>query len=423
MHSGTRLVITVPMLLVGLLLLLTLSSTAQEADTQHSIHIWEVATGELVTIDTGLRVWDARLSADGLMATAALEGGLLHVYDVTSGEIIHERQLPDFDPDAVDVPYFVTLPEGDPDQMMVIGDGRYWLWDWTADEMLFEGQNLRLLYSQISPDGTRLLMYEGNTATMIALPSGDLLFTVENQVTVAMWSGDSQLIAIPFRQALNIYQGSTGDVLMEASLPNTGLKDVAWSPMSEHVAMTVNFTPDFETGAVFLYTRTDDTFVESFTYAFDAPTEQIAWNAAGTRFAIATEEMGGLYVFDVETGELVHRLAQENERTLRSYWSADGTVLAAAVVSSGEIELRMWDVQTGGEIAIETLVTTVRRLAQSPDRTWFAVYGDTATGRGIDLYNLNQPATILLTLTTPEPITGLLWNTASTHLIARTAQP
>lgn len=418
MPTSMRFITRVTIIFIGFILMLSPTS-AQEDASEHRIYVWEATSAEpVITIETGLRIWNAELSADGTQVIAALQGGLLRVYDATSGELSHERQLADFDPEAEGVPYFVTLPASEANQLLVIGDGRYGLWDWSADEMLFEGENTRLLYSSISPDGTHMFLDEVGTAVVIALPSGDRLFTMEDQSSFAEWSADSQWLAVPFRQSFRIYDGTSGVTILEAGLPNTGYMSLEWSPTSDHLAAAINFTPDFETAGLYLYTEDGGLFNSVLNYTFDAPYQDIAWNLTGTQLAVATEEAGGLYVFDALEGELVRRLAENDSGVLSSYWNADSSVLSAAVISDDQPVLRMWDMQTGQALTPAGSVSRLRGLAHAPNHDMLAVYGESGDGVQIDLYDLSQPETAPTLLSVPEAIRGLRWSVDSTHLLA-----
>lgn len=133
-----------------------------------------------------------------------------------------------------------------------------------------------------------------------------------------------------------------------------------------------------------------DTATKELQYRLEATEKILAVTVSADDKRIAgSDESGAVWLWDIKTRAVLHRLEGHHKSTVRMAFSGDGRLLATA--SSNEQQVLLWDVATGQRTAELHTAQDVMALAFSPDGKTLAVAGfnnlamlwDVASGRQV----------------------------------------
>lgn len=272
-------------------------------------------------------VWDAALAPDGKTAATAEFGGAIRLWDVEKGEA---TALLGSHPDSA-----LAVAFYDNGHKLISGgrDGVVRLWDVATQTKLRENNIHRGVWVEsiaVSPDGKRVIVglanpdkqaerhpLAGNCAVMDAESLGMVVYlTVEAPHAYATaWSSDGSLV---------LTGGGTQGLSGTAQLWRH--HDAAGAALNG--AVSIKPLRRFKVRA--------------------GEALGVAWTPDG-RYAIASSSPNdnAVYVWEAETGTLVHRLVGHTNAVMTVSVSPDGgRVLSAALDNS----VRQWDLKTGQEL-------------------------------------------------------------------------
>ena len=97
--------------------------------------------------------------------------------------------------------------------------------------------------------------------------------------------------------------------------------------------------------------------------SFDGGSKAVAFDPTGRRLASASLERS-IWLWDVETGQLVQELTGHEDTVTCLAYSRDGRWLASG---GDDRTVSLWDAASGALLAMTTLNTQIKGLAFSPD--------------------------------------------------------
>jgi WD40 repeat protein len=181
---------------------------------------------------------------------------------------------------------------------------------------------------------------------------------------VAAWSPDWQLIACANSRVLQVWERSTGRILLESAVPGSGAgigilpvkRSVQWSSDGKYFATAIDFDP------ISAFTQVWVTSTGKIN--FSRPLNAIAWSPDGKRLALRqfpsalgssrTDAPVEVQIWDVVTQDLITSYMVPASAYLSSFWwvdpnrsflwSPDGKYM---VSESGDV----WNATTGAHVA------------------------------------------------------------------------
>ena len=392
------------------------------------IDVHDAKTGDVLRTfeEDGEGVASAALSDDGRLLVAGGRGEVLHLWDVSTGELVQTfRAPPGVDQlDVDDVHPDATLVSGR--QLADAERGRTFVWDVETGEVVAdiprgetdqEGGPDGPAGSAFSPDGKRLAIFPWwapAEVVVVEVATWDPVWTQEYDFTIAhgAWSPDGAWLAFGTERVF-VVDADTGAVEREVSQVNgaVGRHGLDWSGDSERLVVgtgTIQVWRPFDvltepdllvTGDLgsnnnvfmspddgLLYTGSPGgSGVHVWDVSADAGTE-VAWMPAvgmsamlfspgGDELVVADHE-GVVTSWDTRTWTPERLLEVGGDGVHDLEWSVDQTRLAVA----GPHRVAVWDVDAGritlepwaSPPGVEPTWTTVARL---PDEDVFALSG------------------------------------------------
>jgi len=195
---------------------------------------------------------DVAWSPDGSQVAEGKINGEVHIWDYATGELITTLQHSE-DGQGVFLIGVNWSPDGS--QFATSGQqGSVRIWDARSWEPLFPlvGHDSSANVPRVawSPDGSRILTVAGNdetgsvdtTARIWDATSGEALRTInghKRMVAWGTWSADgSRLVTASLDDTTRVWDAATGDELLKLDTPNIFLTHADWSPDGKHVAVS-----------------------------------------------------------------------------------------------------------------------------------------------------------------------------------------
>ena len=421
--------VTQPVTIEGLLFGPSFSSDGQwlvfVVDTV--VKLLDVETGDIVQEfgDSTAIVMAPDISPDDRLIVAGTLSPTVYIWDVETGELLQTFRHP-----ALDERGWASAARFMADGRQVISgstDGMMYRWDWQSGEILqtFEGGGTSPI--TISPDeqyiasggwhlwsvetGEIIRTYEGHTAQIDQLtfsPDGQTILTASRDHTAILWDvwgvGFRYSIPLtPYELDSNVTISPTGERF--AFVHGDGVirvRDVASGEVvqafGEHRwgVVALAYTPDGR--FIISGYRRNETIDEPKAYVWDAETGELlhSLEEASSGFSVSFSPNGRIAAFselvpyritlwDTETWELLHILEGHLDWVLDSVFSPDGSILYSG---SADHTIRIWDPHTGESLGVFAESVDVLALDITDDGERLLVGGgqqavifDTVTGQ------------------------------------------
>ncbi|MEO5372068.1 MAG: pentapeptide repeat-containing protein [Magnetococcus sp. DMHC-1] len=327
-----------------------------------TIRIWDGATGSLLRTLTGHEnsVLSVAFSPDGTRLASGSEDQTIRIWDGATGSLLctltgHENSV-------LSVAFSLDgtcLASGSEDKNI-------WIWEGATGACLHKltGHKSSVLSVAFSPDGTRLASGSlDNTIRIWDGATGSLLRTLtghENRIwSVAFSPGGTRLASGSSDKTIRIWDGATGSLLRTLTGHENRVLSVAFSPDGTRLASgsddkTIRIW-DGATGSLLRTLTGHENSVRS-----------VAFSPDGTRLASGSNDQT-IRIWDGATGSLLRTLTGHENRVWSVAFSPDGTRLASG---SSDKTIRIWDGATGS--LLRTLTgheSWVWSIAFSPDGT------------------------------------------------------
>ena len=404
------------------------------ASDDKTARIWDVQTGKQIAALTGhtARVRDAAFSPNGRYVLTSSDDKTARLWDSKTGEPVHilEGHTQSvrgvaFSPDgerAVTTSLdhsarvwsvetgkqSVILGHGDvvtsaafsPDGQRIVtasDDNTVPIWDAQMGERIVTLSGRTAVYS---PDGRSIVTSDGDTARIWNADNGKLAMVLRghrSRVTGAVFSPDgrSVLTASDDKTARLWSAGTETNTQMAVLVAHTGSAGRAVFSPDGRRALTAS-----DDNSVRLWDAEAGRQIATFTRAGSG---MAAFSPDGRLVAIPDNNT--VVVRDANTGEREDRIFQGHSAAVQSVaFSADGRRI---VTASDDRTARVWDLQTGGQIAALTEHTApVRSAVFSPD--------------GLRVVSTQMPQRSgNVTIVTSNDSVALLWDALSGRVILR----
>lgn len=380
------------------------------------LHVWEAATGNrTVSIPTDEFIWDAGLNWDGTRLIAALEGGIVRVYELDGrlSNLLVERTFSDT------VGFPALAPSLNPDQWFVFRGSTFWLWDMMTDEVLLSGAYDGDYAAPMSPDGSQVLTYAENGINVYSLESGELTHAIETpRVWDVQWSPDSSRIAVAHNEGYAVFDAATGEALI--NIQDERFSDVYsrvhWSP--DGATLLTVASPSLRYEDTVILVLDGATLKERLTIPFDAGVFDVNWSADSTRFITAAYEPNGVRVFDANTGDLLQTFSTSSTPGFLTVdWTQGETRVVAAV--GGTDDLAIWD-QSEELLGRFSFTGSYQDVIWNPDHS--AILAGGYPDSIIDVYDLISEEITPISLRHADNVLGRAWSGDGNWIVTWTGE-
>jgi WD40 repeat protein len=418
------------------------------ASLDGTARIWDVRTGEAISLPVGSPVLDVAFSSDGLNLATANYSGAVQLWDVASGRMIttvyqspHPMYAVAFSPDGS------QLAAAGTDQIV-----RLWrLNDANRPALRLVGHTNTILDLAFRADGKRLVS-AGAEGTAIIWdvsdldagapiverlsahqrqwvvqfdPSGTLVATGEADNAVRIWSaaGHDKLI-----NALSFGPAADG-LLATAGLDNTarvwrftdGNLSLVQTLAHDGVVRKAVFSPDGKVVATAsgdhngrLWDARTGQLLHSL-IGHTGEVKSIAFSPDGRLVATASDDQTAK-IWNAASGELQQTLVGQQGGMNDIAFSPDGAKVATVsnlASNSAPAQLRLWSLANGNSTVLATDSSDLERLAFSPDGTRLAFAG---AGRVVNLLDIMTGRTVYTLTAHTDRIYGLVFDETGTRL-------
>ena len=383
-------------------------ATLASASDDHTIRLWDVATGEESDILSGHNhsVRSVAWSPDGATLVSASDDHTIRLWDVASGaeiEILsgHTNAVLNvaWSPDGA------TLASASEDLTI-----RLWDVATGTENDVLTGHFNHVLNVAWSPDGATLASTSSDkTIRLWDVATGAEIGIFSSpggawELSVA-WSPDGATLASASHDStIRLWDVATGSVVEFLRDHTSHVFSLAWSPDGTTLASA---SGDRSVRLWDIATGEESDILSGHTEAVFS----VAWSPDGTTLASASEDLT-IRLWKDTSGSMVDILTGHTERVQSVAWSPDGATLASA---SSDQTIRLWDVAAGIEIDILSNHTDpVWRLAWSPDGT---ILASAFAGRTtIRLWDVASGSVVNLLSDNRNGVHNMAWSPDSTTL-------
>mgnify|MGYP001085361777 CR=1 FL=1 len=338
-------------------------------------HVYDPLSGELRDTFGAPYAWQISYLRSTDMLLSVHEDQVIRLWSVSSGEFVRS-----ITPDE-----YLNSVTSSPDGSLVItcsyhgrwgSDFTLEFWDPISGDLVRSVDGSMNYYAEqlaISPDNSRLASMTAYEVVIRSLPSGDFSFQpqMDGRVVVIEFSADSQWLFIGTPEGLiQVRSAETGALEGTYHLHSEWILDIAAQPDGWLVASAG------DDGLVQVWDMRDGRIVgtiDGFRQYYDL---QLSPDGR----MIAALELGSLYVWDMGTLELMHRLTLP-DGYIRAYaFSPDSRLLAAG--SCGAISefygcqyglIHVWEVPSFSTASVFSGHSSgITELAFTPDGRWLA---------------------------------------------------
>ncbi|MFN2234000.1 MAG: protein kinase domain-containing protein [Anaerolineales bacterium] len=350
-----------------------------------SVKLWDANSGELVLEmkghektdfeilpDTSDRILAARFSPDGMYAATFSAGGILHIWETSSGKLMHTFSHP-YESVVGQMPYpgmnkiALAWSPGSKRIATAWYDGLGRIWNLESDqvEQILAGHTGNMTGIDWSPDGIYLLTQGIDTSARLwVAATGQMVLNMPtNGFGNTAWSPDSKSMAVPTQKGLLVWDISTLPPVINPSTPiKNRILEAKWTPDGNQLVLS---------GI--------DGLV--FDWIGDKSSRQIAPNEGYYEFSpdgrrmVVSEGWNKTppQIIDLQSGEVVTSLKNPDPEVIypNGSWSNDGLTVASGTYPG--FYTVFWDPETGLELARSEAVEGFMKNAQfSPDDSMLA---------------------------------------------------
>jgi WD40 repeat protein/beta-lactamase regulating signal transducer with metallopeptidase domain len=335
------------------------SGGIDEGKDQHSLRIWDVATGKELrqcTLPKNEPPINLAFSPKGDQLAAVIEEDDMHIFDVASGKAIH--RLTHYWPSRT-----AFAPDG---KTVVSARGpSIRLWDPANGKekaLEFAGHQSGVSSVALSPDG-KLVASGGENIRLWEPATGKLVRQIKALGTQVAFSPDSKTLASVGGGTTRLWDAATGNEI-KAFKGTRHMRAVTFSPDGKLLATgdeqaTVRIY-DLATGNQ-LHEMDVQSIAESLSLAFSPDNKTLAcagaWNEGGVpkgitlnlqkRVTVIGKEGFFVLLWDAATGKEVRRFGGLSDKIKSVAFSPDGKTLAAA---NKDGKICLWDASSGKEL-------------------------------------------------------------------------
>lgn len=377
----------------------TLSGTFSIDQSDETIKVWDVATGELLRSMTGHKtpVNSIAVSLDGqLLASAGGPG--IKLWNIAAGNQLREfgnltprdrRRLDGNGNQTIGHTHNVHSVTFNPNGKILVSgglDGNIFFWDLNEERPVGSirlGNSLDSLFVSFGSDERILANATDDWVRIWDLTAKkearSMKVNTGYMVSTFAYSPDGKALAVGSVNKIKIWDATTGQEIRTIEGEGVGVNTLAFSPDSSTLAC------GSENGAIYLldYKIGKEKMV---TGGATNGLTALAYNPASQMLASAVfgEE---IRLWDLNTGKPVRSLVGHINNATSMAFSPNGRWLASSSYVGGprvDISVRLWNVETGEVRSFDGETFAIKCVAFSPNGQILA-HGD---GKGIKLWNV-----------------------------------
>lgn len=215
-------------------------------------------------------------------------------------------------------------------------------------------------------------------------------FSIQDTLTAVEWSPDGQRFATI--NGYQVYGGDPGELIwlvqiwiadeiptedgrssLQFSDSEDTLTSIAWGLTNDVIAVASEdrklYLWDVDESVKYedLFTLDEDILNNYRTElgGYEGIINTLSWNPSQTSVLAGANTLGAIYIWNVDSQQIIHTLIQGSAAINAIDWNSDGTLLASA---GDDVVIRIWDVETDEVVAtFEGHEDTIIDLDWSPD--------------------------------------------------------
>ncbi|GAB4211420.1 MAG: hypothetical protein OHK0022_45930 [Roseiflexaceae bacterium] len=382
------------------------------------VYIWDLDNGKKIrnidveSFSTNVMTW----SHDSKRIITGSNDGLTYIWNVENGKSI---QLSN---GATPFVSSISIASWSPDDQRIAtgnSDGSIRIWDANTGDFIrgLTGHTGLIVSIDWSPLTSAILTAgSDNSARIWFVDEGILFYTLPGHIgglTVAKWNSEGNILTAggwnariwysgwkslhmfyesgsgmvlkskwdnsgkyilfgTYNGYINNWNAETGDKIID--IKNTGIpvRSIDWSPDGRFFAAIGQ-----ENNIVNIWNMSEKKTIRRFKHNGDVV--NLSWSHNGKYIACSADK--GIYIWDAQSGDLVHKFADNGLLSAPSIeWSPDDKLIMSSAGDLGNNFIHIWNVETGvfmyGDQGMSTMVTTV---SWRPDGSSFLAAFDDGT--------------------------------------------
>lgn len=385
------------------------------------VHIWDVETGQILyTLQPQAPLLGAipmTWSPNGNRIAIGGSDSKIVIWDITTGQFIAS-----FEGHTDSVEVLAWSPDGS----RIAGASKPYsrdkalrIWDVSTEEntLVFDSDGLTSIIW--SSDSSRIIGVSlHNTVRAWDLSTGQssALFEMSGGLSEPFaWSRDGNFLARSSRQAADVWDMRTGQLIstLEGHSPEVSL--VAWCPCNDKLA-TVNL----DEPAIRLWNPQNGELLHILEPPSSQTVSNLAWSPDGRFLAsLSTEALSLIDIWDFSSDQsLLTPLTIHYEGIATSIaWSTDNQHLANVSGYDRDRTVLIWNALNGNLVSrIPENTSLVLSLESNPAANQLAVMREDGTIQIWDMTTLSISATLSAERNYPQPLAILAWSPNGQHL-------